>query len=177
MSYDFDTDNSWLDALVQEVPAKAQSAAKAKGATKGKWKLTDQAKQKIRAGLVQSWQGPDREARCERQAQITKAAWQDNEARRKATSLQHKGKKISAETRAKLGAIGLGRKWSAESLAKRNATRASIDRFMTPSGAFPSKNAAIKWALANGLKNAGPKIAIWLETHPEMFYHIPKDTK
>jgi hypothetical protein len=171
MSYDFDTDNSWLDALVQEVPAKAQSAAKAKGTTKGKWVMRPEFGQKI----SQAQQGHKRHTAQSRQAisnyhkrpdsvlrSVDVATRRTEGIRRSRANASDKLRAIWAAARAK----GI----AAASLANQKP-------IMTPTGVFPSFKHAAEWAVANGLPNAGKKIRKWMKSHPEMFYYIPKDTK
>ena len=56
-------------------------------------------------------------------------------------------------------------------------SRAKTHDLMTPTGRFSGIKKAALWAQANGLKNAGNHIRVWLDTHPDQFYYIPKDTK
>lgn len=53
-------------------------------------------------------------------------------------------------------------------------SRAKTHDLMTPTGRFTGIAKAAKWAQANGLKKAAYYIRIWLETHPDQFYYIPK---
>jgi hypothetical protein len=47
--------------------------------------------------------------------------------------------------------------------------------FVTPSGAFPSKKAAIEWATDNGVRNAAGKFDKWIKQRPTEFYYITAD--
>jgi hypothetical protein len=56
-------------------------------------------------------------------------------------------------------------------------SKAKTHDLMTPTGRFSSVKKAALWAQDNGLKNAGNHIRLWLQTHPEQFYYIPKAKK
>jgi hypothetical protein len=147
MTYDFDEDNSWMDALVTEVPVKAAKTKTVKSQTGKKYQMSDWVGAKISAG--------------------------------------HQGKTISSDTRAKIGASLKSRKRSPQHQARLNAINSQAKKgntytckpIMTPSGVFHSKKSAIEYATKHCLKGASRKIAIWLKTHPELFYYVPKVTK
>jgi hypothetical protein len=93
------------------------------------------------------------------------------------------GKTLYDETRAKIREANRGRPASEEQRAKMRAWHQANPRtsnanpIMTPTGQFPSRLEAARWAEQNGLVNARNKIDKWLKTHPDQFYYVPKDTK
>jgi hypothetical protein len=91
-----------------------------------------------------------------------------------------KARKVTEEHKAILRSHYLGTKRSPEIGAKISATKIGNQNrckpIMTPAGVFPSANAAIEWAIANGVVNARKKIPIWLVTQPDQYYYLPKNT-
>jgi len=152
MSFTLDTDNSWLDATLAPEPVKAKTQRKTTG--KGLWKMSPEFCEKMSAI------GKGRKATAEHCAAISAA---------------NKGKKRTAEQRAAMSAARKGRIMTAEHRRRLGLVRAKP--IMTPTGVFPSKIAAVRWAEANGLCNADKKINLWLKTHPDMFYLVKKESK
>ena len=171
MSYNFDEDNSWLDALVAEVPVKASQPKSAKSTTDRKWRFAPEHGQKI----SQAQQGHKRHTAQSRQAISNYHKRPDSVLRSVAVATQRTEgiRRSRANPSAKLKAL-----WAAGNpRGIEAATLAKQKPIMTPSGVFPSLKHAAEWAVANGLPNAYKKIGKWLKTHPDMFYFVPKDTK
>jgi len=160
MTYDFDSDNSWLDAMVQDAPAKASNPKVITASTsKGLFCWSDD----YRAKISDAIKGKTHTAKTRAQMSATR-----------------KGKPRGAHTQehcAKISAALKGKTHSVEACAKIQANNSQSKPIMTPTGAFPSKYAAGEWAQAHGLINAHRKINKWLQTHPELFYFIPKEPK
>jgi hypothetical protein len=180
MTYSFDQDNSWLDAMVQESPApQVTKSAKKTTTSKGLYQLSPEAREKHAQHMRLAFAGKKRPASVGAKVSATKRAnpyvpTPEQNAKRSAALA---GKTRPPEVVAKISKANLGRKNSAEVRAKMSANSAIAKPIMTPTGVFPSCRAAGNWALANGLVNAHMKIRKWLTTHPEMFYYITKDTK
>ena len=177
MTYDFDSDNSWLDAMVQDAPAKASNPKVITASTsKGLFCWSDDYRAKISDAL----KGKTHTA--EHKAKISAAIkGKTHTAKtRDQMSATRKGKSRGAHPQehcAKISAALKGKTHSVEACAKIQANNSQSKPIMTPTGAFPSKSAAGEWAQAHGLINAHRKINKWLKTHPDQFYYIPKDTK
>jgi hypothetical protein len=171
MSYNFDEDNSWLDALVAEVPVKASQPKSAQVAQDRKWRMSSDFGQKI----SQAQQGHKRHTEHSRQAISCYHKQADSVLRsaKVAESRTQGIRRSRANPSAKLKAFwasGNPRGIEAATLAKQKP-------IMTPTGVFPSVKHAAEWARANGLLNARNKIGLWLKTHPDMFYYIKKENK
>ena len=172
MTYSFDEDNSWLDAMVQESPApKVTKSAKNKAGHKGMWLMPPEFGQKI----SQAQQGHKRHTAQSRQAISNYHKRPDSVLRSVAVATQRtegirRSRANPSDKLQALWAAGNPKGIAACTLAKQKP-------IMTPTGVFPSLKHAAEWAVANGLPNAYKKIGKWLKTHPEMFYYITKDTK
>jgi hypothetical protein len=84
-----------------------------------------------------------------------------------------RGRKHSLDTCALISVKLKGRTKGPASAEHRARNSASKCRpIMTPTGVFPSRLAAVEWARANGLLNAGRRLDQWLKTNPTQFYYI-----
>jgi len=164
MTYDFDDeDNSWINALVTEVPIPAVKArTKRKTTGKGLWKMSPEACAKISAG------NKGKVISAEHRARLSFL----NKGKKLGPS-PLRGRKHTPETCALISERLRGHIKGPPSAQHRAAISARHSRpVMTPSGVFPSRKAAVAWAKENGLLNPGVRLDQWLKTHPKMFYYL-----
>jgi hypothetical protein len=185
MTYDFDEDNSWMDALVTKVPVKA---VKARAKTGKKYQMSPEFCERLRQ--VNLGKTHTAEARAKIGAasrgrvmpashgakvsanRMGHAVSAETRAKLRQANL---GKTVSAQTRAKISATTKGRKVSAEFCAKISAGKTRA--MMTPVGMFPSRYLFQAWLEAQGVRDVYCKIGKWLKTHPTEVYYIAKVTK
>lgn len=192
MQYDFDQDNSWIDALVTEVPVKTDrksSNSKSSNSKSGTfWTWGPEMRERLRQ--VNLGKTHTAEARAKIGAASKARTWTaETRAKFIASRMGHAvsaetreklrqanlGKTISAQTRAKTSATTKGRKKSAEFRAKVSAGKTRA--MMTPVGMFPSRYLFQAWLEAQGVRDVYCKIGKWLKTHPTEVYYIAKVTK
>jgi|Laugrespbdmm15sn_2_1035079.scaffolds.fasta_scaffold25883_4 hypothetical protein len=101
MTYD-DQDNSWLDAMVSEVPVAPVNTARSRTARRGLWHTPPELAAKISQAVRNSFaNNPELAKQRSKNALL---AWQHNEARRAEMSARLKGKTFTQEHRAKISA-------------------------------------------------------------------------
>jgi len=101
MTYD-DQDNSWLDAMVSEVPVAPVNTVNPRTASKGLWKMPPGFADKISQAKRNSFVSNPELAK--QMARNAKQGWEHNEARRAEMSARLKGKTFTQEHCAKISA-------------------------------------------------------------------------
>lgn len=188
MTYDFDTDNSWLDAQVTAEPVKAKTSKQASTRLGTKWTWGADMRERLRQVNLGKKHSAET---CAKIAAASQGRVMPPSHGAKVRAIQT-GHKVTAETREKLRQANLGKTISAETRAKISATQKGIKRspdfaakisagktraMMTPVGVFASRLLFQDWLEAQGVRDAYCKIGKWLKTHPTQVYYIPKEPK
>ena len=172
MTYDDNTDNSWLDCELTPEPAKAKTTKTVQAKTDRKFQWGPEHGQKI----SQAQLGHQRHTDASRRAisEFHRQTGVRNLRSPEVAALRIEGiRRSRANPSDKLKALwasGNPRWLEASILAKQKP-------IWTPFGACPSLKHASEFALANGLVNAYKKIGKWLKTNPTEYYYLPKETK
>jgi len=188
MTYDHDTDNSWLDAQVTAEPVNTKSTKQVSTSSSAKWTWGAEMRERLRQVNLGKTLSAETCAKIGA-ASRGRVMPPSHGAKVRANNT---GRIVKAHTREKLRQANLGKTISAETRAKTSATlkgrpkapghgaRVTAGKtraMMTPVGVFASRILFHNWLYAQGVRDVNCKIGKWLKTRPTEVYYIPKEPK
>lgn len=157
MNWD-DEDNSWIDALVSEVPAAPARSTRSAGKMNSQaWCMSPEFCQKVSQGIQKHWQlNPDKRQRM---------------------SQVHSGKIVSESVRQRISETKKARMALRKGFTGHTGASKPIQ---TPNGVFPSRKAAAQYMVDHGqVSTVGygcNTITHKIKIYPDQYYYIKKET-